>query len=204
MLARPRMNAKPPRRAPRSLRPALLTALTALSACASTYRDWQDLGVRPQAFQDIWDAVAEVSTRHGMAPHGRYTDRGRGQFTSRWREVTPGFGQSMRQRVRAQLIEQKGEDDAVLWQVRLCVERERVKDLGRSLQPREEDWSSDGQDQELEQIIVTQLRLRFGDPLPGSTGPGFEGAGFEGAGSEGSEAENSGSRGPGSLGSRRR
>lgn len=199
MLARPRMNPKPPRRAPSLLRRALFTALAVLSACASTYRDWQDLGVRPQAFQDLWDAVAEVSTRHGMPPHVRQTDRGRGQFTSRWREVTPGFGQTMRQRVRAELIEQKGEADAVVWQVRLCVERERVKDLAHSLRPREEDWSSDGQDQELEQIIVTQLRLRFGDPLPGSTGPGAEGSGAEGRGFEAS-----GSRGPGSMGSGRR
>lgn len=118
---------------------------------------------------------------------------------SRWREVTPGFGQSMRQRVRAELVEQKGEGDAVVWQVRLCVERERVKDLAHSLQPREEDWSSDGQDQELEQIIVTQLRLRFGDPLPGSTGPDADGSGPEGGGSGGS-----GSRGPGSMGPGRR
>ncbi len=153
------MNPKLPRGAP-------LAALVILAACASTYRDWQDVGVREHPFQDLWEAIVDVSTRHGMPQDTKNTDRGRGQFASRWREVTPGFGQSVRQRVRAELIEQPGEGGRAKWQVRLCVERERVKDLAHSLQPREEDWSADGQDQQLEQIIVAQLRLRFGDPLP--------------------------------------
>jgi hypothetical protein len=46
-----------------------------------------------------------------------------------------------------------------------------VKDLGRSRQPREEDWSDDGQDREKESILGEKLVRRLA-PKAAGTKPG--------------------------------
>ncbi len=114
-------------------------------------------------FEEIWNAVVETSSRHGFRIDERESDRGRGDFTSRWRTWTQGFGQSRRTRVRAELRSEGQTEERMLWQVRFCVERQRVADMARSMDPREEDWSNDGQERDLEDVIEAQLRMRFGE-----------------------------------------
>jgi hypothetical protein len=47
------------------------------------------------------------------------------------------------------------------WPVRYVVEQEKVEDLRRSLDPREEDWSSTGQDKEKEVLLGERLVRRL-------------------------------------------
>ena len=150
---------------------ASVVLLLLAGACASSRRDWRDLGTRPIAFQDAWEAVAQTSARHGYPLDDSASDRGRGEFKSRWRSTTQGFGQTRRRRVVAELKRAEGGEGLPPgWQVRFHVEQQTVKDMARSMDPREEDWSGDGQDRGLEDIMAAQLRLRFGD-RPGQEAP---------------------------------
>jgi hypothetical protein len=53
------------------------------------------------------------------------------------------------------------------WLVRFAIDQEVVKDLRRSIEPREEDWSRAGQDQESEAILNEALLRRLA-PRPGA------------------------------------
>jgi hypothetical protein len=134
-----------------------------LCGCASQLRDWRELGERRVPFEDAWAALVQTCSRHGYVLSDRDSDRGRGTFTSRWRTWTQGFGNSKRTRVRAEMKSVTQADAALAWEVRFCVERQRVADMARSMDPRESDWSADGQERDMEDIIEAQLRLRFGD-----------------------------------------
>lgn len=150
---------------------ALVVVVGALAACEGP-RAWRDLGERPLPFETVWNAVVETSSRHGFAADNSATDRGRGVFQSRWRTQTQGFNDSHRLRVRAEM-ERGNEADAGLgWRVRFCVERQSVTDMARSMNPRESDWTPDGQERNMEDIMEAQLRLRFGDDIaaPARTG----------------------------------
>jgi len=147
----------------RDLRRCAVVLPLLLAACATPMREWRDLGERELPFEDVWNGVVETCSRHGFVIDERESDRGRGVFTSRWRTSTMGFGQSRRQRVRAELIPGSEAGARVAWQLRFCVERQTVGDMARSLDPRETDWKPDGQERGMEDIIEAQLRLRFGD-----------------------------------------
>lgn len=137
-----------------------------LSGCASSHRDWREVTPRVVSFEDLWTAVVETATRHHFTPDSEGTDRGRGRFQSRWRVSTPGFGQSHRMRLRAELEQQPPADTAPpVWVLRFCVERQTVPDMARSMNPREQDWSGDGQDRDTEDVLEAQFRLRFGQSL---------------------------------------
>lgn len=151
------------------LRRAVILAALLLVGCASTRRNWRELGSRTVPFEDAWDAVAQTSARHGFPMSESESDRGRGQFKSRWRSATQGFGQTRRRRVVAEILRSEADAPIPGWQVRFHVEQQAVKDMARSLDPREEDWSSDGQDANFEDILEVQLRLRFGDRPEDST-----------------------------------
>ena len=145
-------------------RRASVVLLLLVGACASSRRDWRELGTRPIAFQDAWEAVAQTAARHGYPLDDSLSDRGRGEFKSRWRTTTQGFGQTRRRRVVAELKRADvGESLPLGWEIRFHVEQQAVKDMARSLDPREEDWSGDGQDRNLEDIMEAQLKMRFGD-----------------------------------------
>lgn len=142
----------------------MLVSVVLLGACAAPPR-WRDLGERALPFENVWNAVVETSGRHGFALDESQTDRGRGRFQSRWRTWTQGFGQSRRLRVRAEFDRGEVVDEHASWRLRFCVERQAVPDMARSMNPRESDWSADGQERDLEDVIEAQLRLRFGEGL---------------------------------------
>ncbi|MEZ5963035.1 MAG: hypothetical protein R3F56_04225 [Planctomycetota bacterium] len=141
---------------------AAAVGVATMTGCAAPPQ-WRDLGDRAVSFETAWNAVVETSTRHGFTPDDRGTDRGRGLFQSRWRSWTQGFGQSRRMRMRAELERAEAVDESLVWHLRFCVERQSVPDMARSMNPRESDWVSDGQDRDFEDVIEAQLRLRFGD-----------------------------------------
>lgn len=146
----------------RDLRVAAAAAVCLLAACAVPPR-WRDLGERAVPFETAWNAVVETSGRHGFSANDRDTDRGRGVFCSRWRSTTQGFGESRRLRVRAELERGQVVEAQLAWRVRFCVERQAVPNMARSMNPRESDWEADGQETNLEDVIETQLRMRFGE-----------------------------------------
>lgn len=147
--------------------------LSCLCACASTRRDWRELEVTTVNFQEAWEAFERFARQSGHGPDQQATDRGLRVYQSRWRSRELGFRNTRRTRVRAQ-FEPLGQDPSkdgtaaaapTGWRIRFCVERQKVTDPARSMDPYEEDWSWDGQDTDLEQILGGQLRVYFRLPL---------------------------------------
>ena len=71
-----------------------------------------------------------------------------------------GLNRPGRYRLRAEVLFDEGSPDKG-WPVRFVVEQQKVKDLRRSMEPAEEDWSSDYQDREAETILGERLSRRL-------------------------------------------
>jgi hypothetical protein len=118
--------------------------------------------------------VEYLARTDGYAPNPPDCDRGLGTWVSRWRYRQIGLNRPGRYRLRAAvLVDEVAEDKS--WTVRYLVQQQRVKDLERSHDPAEDDWSEDGQDSEREFLFGERLRRRLAPsaeetaaPLPGT------------------------------------
>ncbi len=141
----------------------ILSVLGLLTACASEPK-WRTVDVKAP-FGEAWNAFVDVGVTNGYrqfdGPDG--TDRGMRVFVSTWRESPAPFRMSARTRLRGKFERPEGQDDA--WQIRFYVQRQKVREIEAGFDPHEADWSDDGQDGDREDIILGQLRLRFGQDL---------------------------------------
>lgn len=109
---------------------------------------------------EVYDALEYVARTDGYAP-GPGCDRGLGVWQSRWRFRQIGLGRPGRFRLRGEVLVDRGNAQQG-WTVRYLVEQQKVKDLRYSMDPREEDWSNDGQDDNREETFGERLRMRLG------------------------------------------
>lgn len=143
---------------------SLLPLLLCLPACG-TVTDWREMRSAPMTFGACYDGLVFIAQRDGFSADSLTTDRGNGSWQSRWRERQIGLGRPGRYRLRAEVMIDEG-NDATGWPVRFAVDQQKVKDLTKSLQPREEDWSDDGQDVEREAILGEKLSRRLASKAP--------------------------------------
>lgn len=136
-----------------------VAAVALLAACANTRRDWQEVASPPAPFEEVWDAVRNTAQVNQYTEDTRASDRGLGVFQTRWKTAELPFGRGRRSRLRAEI--ERVEEAPNGWLVRFYVERQTVRDIGRSLFPEEDDWSADGQDRDTEVRLLRQLQLRF-------------------------------------------
>jgi len=137
----------------------LLPLFLSFAACG-TVTDWRELKSAPMTFGACYDGLTFIATRDGFQIDTLASDRGIGTWQSRWRERQLGLNRPGRYRLRAEVMIEEGSTEAG-WPIRYAVEQQQVKDLGRSRQPREEDWSGDGQDRERETIFGEKLVRRL-------------------------------------------
>lgn len=140
-------------------RPVLVALLGLLGACG-TVRDWRELRSGPMALGECYESVAFIVQNSGFAADEAACDRGYGIWQSRWRMRHLGLGRPGRFRLRAEVLLDEGSVEKG-WPVRFCVEQQKVKELRNSLEPREDDWSNDGQNTELEELIADKLARRL-------------------------------------------
>lgn len=138
---------------------AVLPLLVSFAACG-TVTDWRELRSAPMTFGACYDGLVFIATRDGFTADTLACDRGVGIWQSRWRERQLGLNRPGRYRLRAEVMIDEGSNDSG-WPIRYAVEQQKVDDLGRSMQPREEDWSGDGQDREREAILGEKLLRRL-------------------------------------------
>ncbi len=119
----------------------------------------------PMTFGECYDGVEFLATRDGFTPDPLVCDRGVGMWQSRWRERQIGLGRAGRFRLKAEVLIDEGSADAG-WVVRFAVQQQKVKDLGKSMNPTEDDWSEDGQDSEREVIFGQKLARRLAVKAP--------------------------------------
>lgn len=142
-----------------------------LFASCGTVRDWRELETAPMTVGECFDGIVHVATGVGFTSDDSVTDRGLGVWQSRWRFRTlPPVGHPARYRLRVEMLLDEGSPTDG-WPLRFAIDQETVDDLRRSMDPREEDWSDDGQDREKEAILGEALSRRLAPkPLPGRAG----------------------------------
>lgn len=137
----------------------VLLALLATTACG-TVSDWRELQTAPMTLGQCFDGLVFVAQTSGFSADVPECDRGNGKWQSRWRLRQLGLGRPGRYRLRAEVLLDEG-SNAKGWPIRYVVEQQKVKDLRRSMEPTEEDWSSDYQDREAETILGERLSRRL-------------------------------------------
>jgi hypothetical protein len=122
-------------------------------------------------FGDCYEGFLHIANGAGYTSDDSISDRGTGIWQSRWRfRVYPQNRHPARYRLHAEIQVEEG-SAAKGWLLRFAIEQEVVDDLRRSIEPREEDWSSKGQDSEGEAILAEALVRRIG-PMPTRPEPG--------------------------------
>jgi sulfatase modifying factor 1 len=114
--------------------------------------EWSMAKSEPMVLGQCWDGLVEAATLKGYAEDPGVSDRGLGLWQSRWRPRLLANRHPGRTRVRIEIDLDKGSYSHG-WPFRFVCEQQTVKDMRRASDPREEDWSSDGQDAELETIL---------------------------------------------------
>jgi hypothetical protein len=139
------------------MRAFAVAALLALCGCQSNFRVYRELPVRGLEFDDVWDACVETARTEFWLDPAQTDAEGR-QLTTRWRNDLAPFKQGRRRRAEF-LIEDLPEGGGHL--VKYCVVRQRNAEMSRPLEPAEEDWKGDGQDDLVEARVDQHLRLRL-------------------------------------------
>ncbi|MBL9078350.1 MAG: hypothetical protein JNL08_12645 [Planctomycetes bacterium] len=142
-----------------------LLPLAFVFAACGTVTDWSEMRTAPMRLGECYDGLVFVATHDGFTADMTACDRGLGRWQSRWRERQLGLNRPGRYRLRAEVMVDEG-SPATGWPIRYAVEQQKVKDLGRSDDPRDEDWSADGQDREREMILGAKLVRRLAPKAP--------------------------------------
>ena len=177
----------------------LILATVCTGACQSYYKEFVELPVSGLSTDRAWDLCLDTArTKFRLDPSK--TDTGLRQFTTRWkRSAQNRFGKGIRRRAYFEVVDnpnpppkkdesssliiaaskaatngsKKADPDSHLL-IRYYVELQRMTSMERTRNPREDDWSNEGQDGRAEQELMHHLRLRvagaLGLPLPGARG----------------------------------
>lgn len=137
----------------------LLLPFAALASCG-TVTDWREMKSAPMTFGECYDGLEFIAGRDGFTPDPLACDRGVGTWQSRWRERQIGLGRPGRFRLRAEILIDEGSPGDG-WPIRFAIDQQKVKDLRKSMQPSEDDWSDDDQDREREAIFGEKLVRRL-------------------------------------------
>jgi hypothetical protein len=139
---------------------ALLLSLTFLASCTNI-TEWREMRTAPMKYAECYDGVVDIATHNGFTADTTISDRGLGVWQSRWRErVADNAGRSGRYRLRAEVMMEEGSTTSG-WPLRFAIEQQKVKDLRKSMDPTEDDWSDDGQYGDREVILAEQLVRRL-------------------------------------------
>lgn len=138
----------------------LLLPLACAFASCGTVTEWRELKSAPMTFGECYDGLVFIAGKDGFSPDALACDRGMGTWQSRWRERQLGLGRPGRFRLRAEVLIDEGSPEAG-WPIRFAIDQEKVKDLRKSMQPTEDDWSDDDQDTEREAILGEKLVRRL-------------------------------------------
>lgn len=143
------------------LRPILSSLLLILAACSAPPRPVEmEL---PLGFGDAWESFVDIADHSGYRTDPAATDRGLRYYVSRWNEHPAPFRKGYRVRLHGRFERLDGE--VAGWRLEFYVERQVVTDISRGFDPRDSDWSADGQDGMREEFLTRQLGMRFRDAI---------------------------------------
>jgi hypothetical protein len=135
--------------------------LCALTTACSSFRNWRELRTAPMSLGEAWKGFEDiVGSRDGWTEDRSGSDRGNGLWESRWKERESPMNFPIRNRLRMEILVDEG-SRADGWLLRYAIEQEKCEDLRRHIDPREQDWSSDGQNTEAEAVLGERLVRRL-------------------------------------------
>lgn len=121
--------------------------------------EWREYRSGPATQAEVYDAIDYLARTDGFGPSAE-SDRGLAIWVSRWRVQQIGLGRPGRLKLHAEIVlDQSNPEEGFL--VRYWIERQSVADLGKSLEPEEDDWEDDGQDEEREYLFGERLRRKL-------------------------------------------
>lgn len=121
--------------------------------------EWREYRSGPATQAEVYDAIDYLARTDGFGPSAE-SDRGLAIWVSRWRVQQIGLGRPGRLKLRAEIaLDDSNPEEGFL--VRYRIERQSVADLGKSLEPEEDDWEEDGQDEEREYLFGERLRRKL-------------------------------------------
>lgn len=138
--------------------PGLLVCST-FAACGTAHH-WQEIQSQPMKLGACYEGLVYIATNEGFQPDPRGTDRGEGTWQSRWRHRDSDMHYRVRYRLVAEILLDEGSDEKG-WPVLFAVEQEKAKDLRDYADPKEDDWSRVGQDEEAEARLLSKLKSRL-------------------------------------------
>lgn len=136
----------------------VLFAALLLGAGCTTSKNWRELLVDKLPIGVVYSDIEFVAVHDGYVASIADSDAGLGTWHSKWRLKQLPLGRPGRFRLSAEIHE---DGRAGGWRVRWCIEQQRVKDLGKSIDYVEDDWSDDGQDAERELLFGERLSRRL-------------------------------------------
>jgi hypothetical protein len=142
----------------KSLLRMLLLAILLLGAACSSY-EWREYRSGPTTQAEVYDAIDYLARTDGFGPSTE-CDRGLAIWVSRWRVQQIGLGRPGRLKLRVEILLEESDPKEGFF-VRYRIERQTVEDLGKSLEPEEDDWEDDGQDTEREALFGERLRRKL-------------------------------------------
>ncbi|MGB3968058.1 MAG: hypothetical protein WBO45_15085, partial [Planctomycetota bacterium] len=143
-----------------------LPFLLLLFAACGTVHDWRELKTAPMTFGECYTGIVEIASRE-LRSDDSVSDRGLGIWQSRWRTKMLERNFLGRQRLRVEVLLDEGSATDG-WPIRYVVEQQKVEDLRRFTDPREDDWSDAGQDREAETLLGERLLRRLAPKAAGT------------------------------------
>ena len=130
--------------------------LVAASSCGAGYHNYRTLNIQELPFEDVWGMCVDA-VETGFDLDRAQFDRGARKLVTKWKVGNAVlFRRGDRTRLHLE-VETHGPRD---FNIRFYVEQEQNKNMSHSFHPREEDWSSAGQDGLAEDLLAQHLRSR--------------------------------------------
>lgn len=141
------------------LTPLLAVLLLTFCGCAGYGAEIREFQVRNHAADDIFQKIVSYASSRGLIQDPKQTDLSRRLFVSRWRGGgAPIMGRDggRRDRLHAEVVRDRSRAG---WMILYYFERQRIGEIGRGLQPKDDDWEAAGQNGSKEQQFRYAMNL---------------------------------------------
>lgn len=136
--------------------------LSGLWSCGAAPASWSTVEA-DVGFGEFWEGFASIAERQGYPIDFSQSDRGLRVYVSKWRTTPAPFAMGRRTRLHGRF--ERTAEGQPGWRLQFYVQNQSATDIGSGFEPEEDDWSDAGQDRLREDVLLGQLRLRFGQQL---------------------------------------
>jgi hypothetical protein len=142
-------------------------------SCSSVWYDYRELEVEGLSSGAVWEISQNaLEATLGVPLDKAHTDRGMRTMETKWRTQAQPFRKGERRRGGIEIV--MGDVEKRTMTIRYYIEMQYNKTIGSEFDPKEEDWSGAGQDEDLQEHLRYRLRLAIAQ-AQGKRAPTAEG-----------------------------